>query len=463
VNRGPLRSSHRRTLVPLETRLWFDARHAGHAEPVEIAHVDVPAGGSATQPRLIRRLAALGARPDDAQEERLRKGTLILASSLISPLAVTWTVTYLVLDRPVSAAIPFVYQVATVAGLVWLWRTKRFGGFRLSQLVLMLLLPCLLQVTLGGFVPSSGIVLWAAFAPIGALMLLGVRESVPWFVAYAALLVVLGLVDQHLPSGEPPIPTPVVVTFFVMNLAGVSLTIYAIVSYFVRERDEIHTALELEQERSERLLLNVLPRAIADRLKEGPGTIAEHHDEVTVLFADLVGFTAHTERTGPRELVAFLDELFTTFDRLADEQGLEKIKTIGDAYMVAGGLPEPRPDHAEAAAEMALSMREHLSDVPAPWGGSGSLSLRIGIDSGPVVAGVIGRRKFIYDLWGDTVNTAGRMESHGVPGEIQVTERTYGLLRNRYAFRPRGRIDVKGKGEMEAYLLLGRLRRTDRC
>jgi guanylate cyclase len=430
---------------------------SSQAEHIEMATVDVPAGGSARLPRLIRRLAALGARPEDTEEGRLRKGTLILASSLITVLSVTWVATYFALGRPVSAAIPFAYQVATVAGLFWLVRTKRFAGFRLSQLLMMLMLPCLLQVTLGGFVPSSGVVLWAAFAPIGALMLLGVRESRPWFAAYAVLLVVLGLVDQQIPSGKPPIPVSVVVTFFVMNLAGVSLTIYAIVSYFVRERDEVHAALELEQERSERLLLNVLPQAIADRLKDGPDTIAEHHDEVTVLFADLVGFTAHTERTEPHQLVAFLDQLFTTFDRLADEQGLEKIKTIGDAYMVAGGLPEPRPDHAVAVAEMALAMREHLSAVRAPWNGSESLTLRIGIDSGPVVAGVIGRRKFIYDLWGDTVNTASRMESHGEPGEIQVTARTYALLRDRFALQPRGRIDVKGKGEMEAYLLLGRL------
>jgi guanylate cyclase len=430
---------------------------SSEAEHIGIAPVDVPAGGSAPLPRLIRRLAALGARPEDTEEERLRKGTLILASSLITVLSVTWVATYLAVGRPASAAIPFAYQVATVAWLCWFVRTKRFAGFRLSQLLMMLMLPCLLQVTLGGFVPSSGVVLWAAFAPIGALMLLGVRESLPWFATYGVLLVVLGLVDQQIPAGEPPIPVSVVVTFFVMNLAGVSLTIYAIVSYFVRERDEMHAALELEQERSERLLLNVLPRAIAERLKDAPDTIAEHHDEVTVLFADLVGFTAHTERTDPHRLVAFLDELFTTFDQLADEQGLEKIKTIGDAYMVAGGLPEPRPDHAVAVAEMALAMREHLSGVPAPWGGSESLALRIGIDSGPVVAGVIGRRKFIYDLWGDTVNTASRMESHGVPDAIQVTSRTQALLLDRYAFRPRGRIDIKGKGEMEAYLLLGRL------
>jgi guanylate cyclase len=430
------------------------------AEDIKIAPVDVPAGGSARLPRLIRRLAALGARPDDSEEDRLRRGTLVVASSLITVLSVTWVATYFAVGRPVSAAIPLAYQLATVAGLVWFVRTKRFGGFRSSQLLMMLMLPCLLQVTLGGFVPSSGVVLWAAFAPIGALMLLGVRESLPWFVIYAVLLVVLGLVNQWIPRGEPPIPASVVVTFFVMNVAGVSFTIYAILSFFVREREEIHAALEIEQERSERLLLNVLPEAIADRLKTSSDAIAEHHDEVTVLFADLVGFTAHTERIEPHRLVAFLDELFTTFDRLADERGLEKIKTIGDAYMVAGGLPEPRPDHAVAVAEMALEMRERLSGVPTPWSGSEPLSLRIGIDSGPVVAGVIGRRKFIYDLWGDTVNTASRMESHGVPGGIQVTARTYALLRDAFELRSRGKIDVKGKGEMDVYLLLGGLDRN---
>jgi adenylate cyclase len=213
-------------------------------------------------------------------------------------------------------------------------------------------------------------------------------------------------------------------------------------------------ALALEQQRSERLLLNVLPAPIASRLKQGEGVIADAFPEVTVLFADIVDFTGHSQRISPQQVVQTLDELFSAFDRLATRHGLEKIKTIGDAYMVVGGLPQPRPDHAEAVAEMALQIREEVAGRTDP---SGSLlQVRIGIDSGPVVAGVIGRSKFSYDLWGDTVNTASRMESHGVPGCIQVTTRTYQRLRDGYRFQKRGPIPVKGKGELVTYLLLGR-------
>ena len=213
-------------------------------------------------------------------------------------------------------------------------------------------------------------------------------------------------------------------------------------------------ALDLERQRSERLLLNVLPAPIAERLKQREQLIADGFPEVTVLFADLVDFTRRSERATPEQLVATLNELFLVFDRLARRQGLEKIKTIGDAYMVAGGLPEPRADHAEAVAEMALAIREEVARRSDP--GGRPLQVRIGIDSGPVVAGVIGASKFAYDLWGDTVNTASRMESHGVAGCIQVTERTYRRLRDRYRFERRGPVPVKGKGEMVTWFLLGR-------
>jgi class 3 adenylate cyclase len=212
-------------------------------------------------------------------------------------------------------------------------------------------------------------------------------------------------------------------------------------------------ALALEQERSERLLLNVLPAPIAARLKQTEGVIADGFSEVTVLFADLVDFTRRSHRIAPEQVVATLNGLFTAFDRLAQQRGLEKIKTVGDAYMVAGGLPDPRPDHAEAVAEMALAMREEVTRHPDP--GGQPLAVRIGIDIGPVVAGVIGTTKFSYDLWGDTVNTASRMESSGVPGCIQVTARTYQRLKDSYRFKRRGPIPVKGKGDIVTYFLLG--------
>jgi len=221
-----------------------------------------------------------------------------------------------------------------------------------------------------------------------------------------------------------------------------------------RALDREHRLLLTEQERSERLLLNVLPGPIADRLKQGEEVIADDFPEVTVLFADLVDFTRRSRETTPERVVQVLDDLFSALDTLAERYQLEKIKTVGDAYMVVGGLPEPRPDHAQAVADMALAVREEVARHLDPAGEP--LAVRIGIDTGPVVAGVIGRRKFSYDLWGDTVNTASRMETTGVPGCIQVTERTYRRLRDGFRLERRGSIEVKGKGEMTTWFLVER-------
>ncbi|WP_299017569.1 adenylate/guanylate cyclase domain-containing protein [uncultured Photobacterium sp.] len=209
-----------------------------------------------------------------------------------------------------------------------------------------------------------------------------------------------------------------------------------------------------EQERSEHLLLNVLPAPIAERLKDGEETIADSFSEVTILFADLVNFTPMSARLSAPEVVGLLNEIFCEFDHLSERRGLEKIKTIGDAYMVGAGIPIPRDDHAEVIAEMALDMLDVIACFNLKH--NKSLSLRIGINSGPVVAGVIGRKKFIYDIWGDAVNTASRMESQGLKGGIQITEATYQHLKDRYEFTDRGMIIIKGKGKMHTYILKGR-------
>jgi len=227
------------------------------------------------------------------------------------------------------------------------------------------------------------------------------------------------------------------------------------------ERDAAFVALEQsladlkrEQAKSERLLLNILPAKIVDRLKEGQGTIADSFPSASVLFADLCGFTEFSQHVDPRHLVGMLDEIFSTFDHLAAAHGVEKIKTIGDAYMAVAGLPVPRDDHAEAIAAMALGMLEGFRGVMQMRGLS--MQVRIGIHSGPVVAGVIGRHKFIYDLWGDTVNMASRMESHGEPSRVHVSQATRDLLEGRFRFAERGEIKVKGKGTQTTFFLLGR-------
>jgi class 3 adenylate cyclase len=221
-----------------------------------------------------------------------------------------------------------------------------------------------------------------------------------------------------------------------------------------QELESLSRQLAEEKQRAEGLLLNILPASIAERLKRGPEAIADGFPAVTVLFSDLVGFTPLSETVSPQQLVKLLNDLFSAFDDLSQRYGLEKIKTIGDAYMVAGGLPEYRADHAQAVADMALEMRRVVQDFNA--NAHLALQMRIGLNTGPVVAGVIGKTKFIYDLWGDTVNTAARMESSGTPGEIQVSASTYDLLHATHDLTFRGLIDVKGKGQMPTYFLQGR-------
>jgi class 3 adenylate cyclase len=288
----------------------------------------------------------------------------------------------------------------------------------------------------------------------------GIRPAVPLAVALAtawatghqrwSLLVVAWFAGAPLLFRTLVDPEPLP---RVLNDSVPDVVLFAAV-LLLGEAVRTRRALRLEQEKSERLLLNVLPAPIAARLKQTDGVIADAFGEVTVLFADLVDFTRRSERIAPEQVVQALNDLFSVFDQHAQQRGLEKIKTIGDAYMVAGGLPDPRPDHAQAVAEMALAMRDVVARRTDP--GGQPLAVRIGIDTGPVVAGVIGTSKFSYDLWGDTVNTASRMESQGVAGCIQVTARTYQRLKDGYRFERRGPIPVKGKGEIVTYFLVGR-------
>ena len=399
--------------------------------------------------RLVRRFALLGIAATDPDETRAQKAVLTLATALITVLATLWVLTYAALGLLAAAAIPFAYQVASVASLAVFARTKSYRFFAFNQAAMMTLLPFLLQWTLGGFVASSAVSLWGLVAAIGTLFFFTPNGSVPWFVAFLALTLVSGLLEPAISPNAAPMPDALRVTFFVLNFFGVGLTAYVLLQYAVRARDEAMV-------RSESLLLNVLPKTIAQRLKREPGIIAEHHDEVTVLFADVVDFTPFVDRTQPARVVSVLDELFSAFDTLAERHGVEKIKTIGDAYMAASGLPEPSDGHAVAMAEMALEMHATFEALSRPTGAG--LALRIGMDTGPVIAGVIGRHRLIYDLWGDTVNTASRMESHGLPGRIQVSENVYNRLCERYDFEDRGEIDLKGKGRRRAYLLLRRRR-----
>ncbi len=268
------------------------------------------------------------------------------------------------------------------------------------------------------------------------------------------MVIVVGFGDR-LPHLGPVIAPDRLRIIQPILLGGLFATLAACAHYARRATLIAEAALDRAHQRSEELLLNILPPSIALRLKLSGGTIADGFAGVTVLFADLVGFTTLSSRLPPEQIVGLLNDLFCRFDDLAGSLGLEKIKTIGDCYMVAGGLPEPRTDHAEAVAEMSLLMLDIVAELAARCGEP--LTIRIGIHSGPVVAGVIGKRKFIYDLWGDTVNVASRMESHGVPGAIQLSGAARQLLDGKFRLQYRGAIEIKGKGAMDTWLLAGRL------
>jgi guanylate cyclase len=290
--------------------------------------------------------------------------------------------------------------------------------------------------------------MWAFMAPLFSLLLRPARETAIWLAIFIGDLVVAALLDASSAPKVHPLPSVAILTLFALNIAGIGSLTFVVLSYFRAQRDAA-------ERRSETLLLNVLPEPIAARLKRGEEPIADHHDDITVLFADLAGFTVRSAHETPAETVAVLNEVFSAFDGLVHRYGLEKIRTIGDSYMVAAGVPVARADHARAICAMALDMKLEVRRLNADhdW----DLSFRIGINSGPAVAGIVGREKFHYDLWGDTVNVASRMESHGLPDQIQVTESVYERLKEDFVFERRGLVDVKGKGPTLTYLLVDRV------
>jgi adenylate cyclase len=318
---------------------------------------------------------------------------------------------------------------------------------------MLLVMPFFMQWAIGGYEASSGIAIWAILCPIGALMILGTRQSTAWFVLFAFLAGLSWKLNDQFVGNSLPIPRHIKDTFFLMNIMGTACILYAVMRYFQSQKERTLQELALEQERSEKLLLNVLPKSIANRLKDNDMRIADSHESVTILFADIVGFTKLTASMPPADLVELLSQLFSRFDQLADHHGLEKIKTIGDGYMVVGGAPMGLDNHASVIAKLALEMQHELAAFNKETGNK--LKMRVGISSGAVVAGVIGTTKFAYDIWGDPVNMASRMEQTALPGSIQVSEDTYNLIKDDYKFEARGLVKIKGKGEVNTYQLKG--------
>jgi adenylate cyclase len=391
------------------------------------------------------RVLSIGADQADSSDLRFRKRLLVGIALFILPVAFLWGSLYWVVGEVAVALTPWAYVSGSILSLAVFARNRNFPSLRTAQFLLILVAPALGTIMLGGLDDSSSVVVWSLLAPLGAVAFDRPRRAWPWFAAFVVTLVLVLVLSEVVRPGGANLPGGFVGTFDVLNIVGVSLVAVMLLVTFARGRD---TA----QARVEALLLNILPEEIAQRLQAEPNAIADHFDDASILFADVVDFTPLASRLDPREVVGMLDRLFTAFDDLVDRYEVEKIKTIGDCYMVAAGVPRPRPDHAHALAGLSLEMKD-CARTCLP---GSDLQLRIGISSGPVVAGVIGRRRFLYDLWGDTVNMASRMESHGTADEIQITRPTWELLRDDFVTEPIGLIDVKGKGEVETWRLVGR-------
>ena len=298
---------------------------------------------------------------------------------------------------------------------------------------------------LGGVKSSGMLIIWILLAPLLTPILISPRQTVYWAIVFLILIVAASYLPEVLGQSND-LPINMQKGMLLFNVSGISIFVLVIVQYFVIQRNQY-----LEQ--SDTLLLNILPREIADILRSENRVIADAFEGASILFADVVNFTPLSARMSPVELVNLLNEVFSHFDVLAEKYQLEKIKTIGDCYMVASGIPRARPDHAQAVTYMALDILDYVKS--RSFNGH-MLAFRIGINSGPVIAGVIGQKKFAYDLWGDAVNTASRMESHGTGNVIQITRNTYELIKDEFVCEPQNPIFVKGKGEMDVWYVLGK-------
>lgn len=396
---------------------------------------------------LVDLASHIGALPEDTPERTLKKTLLLISAGMMSLAGVFWGGLYLWLGLPLAALAPLAYSLIAWAALLVFAKTGEYHFLRAVQLTSSLLLPMLMMVALGGFVPSSAVALWSVTAPVGALVFAGRKAAMFWFAVFVVSLVGFALIGQRLaPEAALQISVQVRTILFILNIGGASLVLLVLMNYFASSQAAALKLVEVERAKVRTLLERILPPEIAARMTNGQTRIADHLDDVTILFADIVGFTKLSTKMTAEDLVQLLEEVFATCDDIAADLGLEKIKTIGDAYMLAGGAPMAQPDHAARVASFAVVLHQRMALR------QDGLQMRVGIATGAAVGGVIGERKFLYDVWGETVNLAARLEQASRPGETLISAATRAALPESFTIEP-AVVALKGFTEVQAFWL----------
>jgi len=395
-------------------------------------------------------LSQFAADPEDTEEWRIKK--VIGWFSVITgiPVYLGYALLYIAFKEWPAALAAISGAVLFILGILvyGVFRYRNYAVIVTYIFITFALVQTMSHVLLGGFTQSGMVLVWLVLLPVYTLVMYKTRQGIVWILLVAVIYLGVAFLEPYYLRPTNNIPPAVITAMYVVNALGVGSFMLLSVYYYVWRNEMLSKLLLSEQNKTEALLSNMLPKEIAAILKNENRVIADHFDGVSILFADVANFTPMSATMTPTELVELLNDVFSCFDTMVEKYGLEKIKTIGDCYMVAAGVPRQRSDHAHILTRLALDMRDHTRQHSFQ---GKQLVFRIGVNSGPAVAGVIGHKKFSYDLWGDTVNTASRMESHGTAGTVQITEATYELIKDDFICEPRGVVSVKGKGDMNIW------------
>lgn len=431
------------------------------------------------------------------QEERAKRVTLIRIVLLTAFFGFIQSLIYVMLGFPDVTIAVLAYIALSFLNLFYFYLFKNYSVFRLLQLILITLLPASSQLGLGGFIPGSSVALASLLSPMGALMFARVSIARIFFYFFVVVVIISGLIEYFFLENFNSMPRDINLLFFVFNTIAIAAVIYFLLEYFlvqkekyqvllqqknievqekneelaaqqeeiaaqneelVQQQSEIlaqRNALEVEQQKSEKLLLNILPREIANELKENGKASPRNYSSATVLFTDFKDFTSVAEALSPEELLQELNNFFVAFDEIIEKHGLEKIKTIGDAYMCVGGVPIEDKHSVARAVEAAIEIRDFVEEQRSIKLALGKpcWEVRIGLHTGPLIAGVVGKNKFAFDIWGDTVNIASRMESASETGKVNISGDTYQLIKDQFEFTYRGKVSAKNKGDIDMYFV----------